>query len=177
MRIIAIGSSNPAKIKGVERAFRHYIKEFKLVSMSVDNCVGPQPWNYEEIFKGAECRAINSLRKIREADYAVGLEAGIVRHGDRYYILQVCCVISSEGGSAFGLSPGFEAPAEVIEPILKGVANELEDVVESLTDVEQVGEKVGLIGIMSKGIVRREDLSYHATLMALIKLFHSSLRG
>ena len=172
MRIVAVGSTNPAKIKGIERAFRHYIREFKLIGMSVGNCVGPQPWEYKEIFRGARCRAINSIRKIKGADYGVGLEAGIVRHEDRYYILQVCCVISSNGDSAFGLSPGFEAPTEVIEPIVEGISSELEKAVETLTNVERVGEKGGLIGIMSKGIVKREDLSYYATLMALIKLFH-----
>jgi len=175
MHIVAAGSYNPAKIKGIDRAFKHFIREFRLISTSVDNCVGPQPWGYDEIFRGAWCRSTNALRNIEGADYGVGLEAGIVKHGDKYYILQVCCITSSQGDTAFGISPGFEAPKEVIEPILKGTYRELEDAVESITNTGQVGEKEGLIGIMSKGLVKREDLSYYATLMALIKMFHRSL--
>lgn len=174
MLVIAVGSSNPVKIKGIKKAFSHYIREFKLYSISVDNCVGSQPWGYGEIFKGAWCRSINALKKIDGADYGVGLEAGVVRHGDRYYILQVCCIISSDGDSAFGLSPGFEAPKEVVEPIIKGIFDELEGAVESITEAKRVGEREGLVGIMSKGLVKRVDLSYYATLMALIRLFRRS---
>jgi len=173
--IIIVGSENPAKLRGIKKAFSIFFNNIELKSAIVNNEVGPQPFGFEEIFKGAECRALNALKINKSVDYSVGLEAGIVQLYNTYFILQVSCILTPFGNTYYGISPGFEVPRVIIKPILEGEFGELEDAVESITNMGQVGEKEGLIGIMSKGLVKREDLSYYATLMALIKMFHRSL--
>lgn len=167
---IGVGTDNPVKIRGIERAFSKFFSNFKMLYKDVDNVVGPQPIGYKEIFKGAYYRSQNIRKIYPHIKYSVGIEAGIVNHSDRYYALQACCIIIKNKDTFYGLSPGFELPRNIASIVLEGRVVELGEAVEKATGVEDAGRQGGLIGIMSGGVVDREELSYLATLMALISI-------
>ena len=165
-----VGTNNPVKIRGVDRALSRFFTDYKLFHIDVDNVVGPQPIGYVDIFKGAYYRAKNLRTSYSNVDYSVGVEAGIVKHNRKYYALQICCIMDSEGDTYYGLSPGFEVPFEIVSLIVEGEVSELEEAVEQIMGVKDAGRRGGLISIMSGGVVDREELTYLATLMALINL-------
>ena len=167
---VAIGSTNPAKINGVKRAFEKYYEQVYVKHHHVDNLVGPQPIGYDQTLNGSLNRALEIKKIYPDSDFYVGVEAGLVEHMDRYFALQVSTVISQSGKISYGISPAFEVPAEIALQVIEGEVVELEDAVIKYYGVENIGEKEGLIGILSKGRVTREDLSFIATLMALINL-------
>ena len=168
---IGVGSTNPSKVSGVRRALKLYFKDFDLVPVHVDNCVGPQPIGFEEVLLGARCRAKNVFSSRRDFFLGVGLEAGIVDIGNRYFVLQVCCIRNSSGEEFFGMSSAFEAPKRVVDEVVLGMFSELEEAVVKYSGIRDIGDREGLIGLLSGGRVVREDLSFQATLMALINLF------
>lgn len=165
---VALGSTNPAKINGVKRAFEKYYEHVYIRYHDVDNLVGPQPIGYDQILYGSINRATQIMRIYPDSDYYVGVEAGIVQHTDRYFALQISTIIDRSNRIYYGISPAFEVPVEIASQVIEGEVVELEDAVIKYYGVENIGEKEGLIGILSKGIVTREELSYLATLMALI---------
>lgn len=165
---VAIGSTNPAKINGVKRAFENYYEHVYIKHHHVDNLVGPQPIGYDQILNGSLNRALEIKKIYPDSDFYVGVEAGLVEHMDRYFALQVSTVISKSGKISYGISPAFEVPTEIALQVIEGKVVELEDAVLKYYGVKNIGEKEGLIGLLSRGKVTREDLSFIATLMALI---------
>jgi len=66
--IVAIGSRNPAKIKGIERAYKELFKNnivFKAIR--VKTSVPPQPLGLKLTLRGAVARALTAIRSVPEA--------------------------------------------------------------------------------------------------------------
>lgn len=165
---VAVGTINPTKINGVKRAFNIYYDQVYIECKDVNNLVGPQPLGYEQILKGSINRAIEIMKIYPDSDFYVGVEAGIVQHANRYFALQICTIIDKYNKIHYGISPAFEIPTDIVSQIIEKKVGELEDAVVMKYGVENIGEKEGLIGLLSKRKVTREDLSFYATLMALI---------
>ena len=82
--IIAVGSSNPAKIRSVQQAFQQITSvELELIGCSVESGVSDQPMGDAETKLGAKNRAMSSFEVYKkdhdgkEPHFAVGLEGGI----------------------------------------------------------------------------------------------------
>ena len=76
---VVIASLNPAKINAVQSAFNSAFphQEFNFVGVSVPSEVADQPMTDEETHRGALNRVKNAKVEMPNADYYVGLEAGI----------------------------------------------------------------------------------------------------
>ncbi len=164
---VRVGSKNPVKVRGAQRAFLRFFpdREVEVEGVEVESGVPPQPVGWEEVVRGARNRARGAWE---EGCYAVGLEAGLVEVGDVYVDLHVAVLLDPEGREAVGTSPGFQLPKEVQERALEG--EEVGEVFSELAGVEGVGRRAGAVGVLSSGVVLREDLCELATSMALISL-------
>ncbi|NPA47392.1 MAG: inosine/xanthosine triphosphatase [Thermococci archaeon] len=166
---VAVGSTNPTKVKAVENVFRSiYGNDVEVFGVDVESGVSDQPVGIEEIARGAVNRAKNALNEGR-AEFGVGIEAGIHRVPwtlTGYMDVQFCAVVDGRGVITLGHGPGFEYPPYVIKRISEGV--EAGVAMEELTGKRDVKRTTGAIGILTKGLLDRTRLNEIAVLMALI---------
>lgn len=76
---VIVASLNPAKINAVKSAFTEVFPEqdFSFDGVSVASEVPDQPMSNDETKQGAINRVRNAKSEVTDADYYVGLEAGI----------------------------------------------------------------------------------------------------
>ncbi len=170
--IVNVGSSNPSKIKAVERVFKK-IFNFEIVvrGVEVDSHVPPQPHN-DDTIKGAINRAKNAMM---DADYAVGIEAGLFWNPivEEYFDVAFCAILDKYGRFTYGHSGGFVYPPRVIEMVKNGM--EVGDAMEIISGIKDIKKKMGAIGFLSKGKIDRVEFNSQAVLMAMIPRISAEL--
>ena len=119
---IAVGSSNPLKIKAVKNIFSQIYPEnsLEIFGKKVDSKIPAQPFDIETI-EGAINRAKEAIQDL-DIDLSVGLEAGLFHFPltlTGYLDIHWCAILDRKGKITLGCSPGFELPPKVIHQIIK----------------------------------------------------------
>jgi len=169
---VVVGSKNPAKLEGVERAFRRFFESVEVSGANTDSGVGKQPFGTETIF-GAINRAKGAYS--RDYDFSVGVEAGLFPMPETltgYVDFQVACVYDGKLYT-LGFGPGFEYPPDVVCQVRRG--SEVGKVMERLSRIENLGEKHGSIGYLTRNSLKRRDLTEIAVTMALVPWINRAL--
>ncbi len=166
---IAVGTSNPAKIEGVVKAYEFFNIEVEVIPVKVESGVSRQPRSLEETVRGALIRAIRALEQVPDAEHGVGIESGLMHVPclNRIVDVTVAVIIDRDQKMSIGLSPAFELPPEVTRK-LYGEDMELEEIAESLSGVEKIGEKGGFIAYLTDSRYSRSELVRQAVIMALV---------
>ena len=163
---IHVGTRNTLKVRAVRAGFAAAFGDESLdvVAMATEGGVSSQPFD-DEVVQGAICRA---RRALTEADYGVGIEAGLVRFPgyDGYLSVQFCAVLDRTGRLTVGHGPGYTLPQEVLDRLMNG--STLNREMSRLSGIPEIKEKEGAIGILSGGRVGRFSITREAVLMALI---------
>ncbi|MEM1541593.1 MAG: inosine/xanthosine triphosphatase [Ignisphaera sp.] len=170
---VCIGSKNPAKLKGVERAFRQFFDVVKVEGYGVEG-VPKQPIGLENILRFARYRA----EKIKEidalCDFYLGIEAGLMNIEEiGYFDVHITYLIDKNNRTSYGFSPAFAIPKKFVEFLVSGVYEELEEIVDTHYGTSNIGDKGGFISLLTKNNVVREDLVYYSVIMALIPIINS----
>jgi len=178
---VLIGTKNPSKIKGVRKAFEKMFKTKVAIDyMPVITAVHPQPIGLKNVLRGAIERAVRVKEKAKEKyHYYVGIEAGIVPipwTSTGYMDFQVAAIVDNKDTLSLGFGPGFEFPREVVEYVVRGLG-EAEDVMEKISGIERIGDKMGAIGFLTQNVITRDLLSELAVIMALIPRLNIELYG
>ncbi len=174
--LIAAGTMNPSKVAGIRAAFTEILKvSVEVIPVSVDSGVPPQPIGIDEILKGARNRCFGALAKVRDAEFGVGVEAGIYGVEDKYYDVQAAVVCNASGKLSVGFSPSFQIPPSFAEALTTGKVKELEVIVDSYFGTKDIGEKGGLIKMLTRGVMTREHLTRDAVITALIPWINEGL--
>jgi inosine/xanthosine triphosphatase len=168
---VAVGSTNPAKINAVHKAMK-LLCDARVEGISVDSGVPPQPTNSRLVLLGALNRALRAIEKLG-ADYGVGVEAGFDIFAGVPIEFQATVIVDLQGKVSIGFSPGFMLPQQWLKELLEG--QELGLIAEQATRRKNIGSQLGLIGYLTYGHVTRSDLTYYATLMALVPRLNTSL--
>lgn len=168
---VAVGSLNKAKIAGVTEAFKIVFRKVYVIPVKVPSSVPNQPLDLNTILRGAINRAKFSLEKVN-ADYGVGIEAGVFKILNHYFDVQISAVYDGKN-IGLGISPGFLIPPKFMKQLFLG--KELEEVVNEYYNVHDIGDTIGFIGLLTKGMVNRKELTYYATLMALTYFINKDL--
>ena len=173
---IAVGSKRKAKINAVKKAFSLYYNDIDIFGVDVDSKISKQPMTDEETIHGAINRATGALKY---GDIGVGIEAGLKKVPQTitgYLNTTWCAIADKDGRITIGSSPDFEFPPKVIEGILEGKeATEAAIGVFKRKDIEL--REYGIIGELTKGIMKRDDYTYYAVLMALLPRINEGLYG
>ncbi|WP_243665952.1 inosine/xanthosine triphosphatase [Vulcanisaeta sp. JCM 16159] len=105
---------------------------------------------------------------MRNAEFGVGIEAGIIRVKgfEEGFDVTIAAVIDGSGKVTLGLSPGFMIPRKFMNEVMQGV--ELNDVVSRYYGEPNIGRKYGLIGALTRRFIDRVILNTEAVYMALI---------
>jgi pantetheine-phosphate adenylyltransferase len=162
--LLGVGSTNPAKLEGVEKVARKIFKKFMIRGIKVASRIHGQPFDNDTV-AGAMDRAKVAKKKLK-ADYGIGLESGLFRYDGRYFDCLVCAVYDGEE-TTIGYSMAFEIPKELGEDMRK-TGKTMSRLFAKLTGVADIGKKQGAIGYLSKGIAERSQMSEQAFLCAMI---------
>jgi inosine/xanthosine triphosphatase len=178
MKLVAVGTQNPVKTSAVEHILKRLLKEeFKVTRVDVDTGIPKQPIGLSQIIKGAVLRARQAISATKNAELGIGIEAGLVKIPctmTGYFDIQFAAIIDSRGNLTIGCGSGFEYPPTVVSEVLKK-GKEIGDVMEALTGIDKIGERMGAIGYLSHGELDRCNLTEQALLMAFIPRINKKL--
>jgi inosine/xanthosine triphosphatase len=173
---VLVGSENPVKIEAAKEVFSKYFGQISVTGVKVSSKVPIQPID-EEMLEGAKNRALE-LKKLNEekslgADFFVGIEGGITKLYSKWFASGVGCVIDNQGRIGYGISPYFELPGRIVEQLLSG--SELGEVMEEISGKNNIRQKEGAIGMLSKGVMDRKALYIHCLISALVPFLNKEL--
>jgi inosine/xanthosine triphosphatase len=158
---VAVGSTNPVKVKAAENVMRRIYGNVEIISVDVASNVSHTPLTDEECAEGAIYRAKEAIRKA-EADLGVGLEGGVAKRAGRYFLTGWCAVVDVGGDMALGCGGGIELPEVIVREVLSG--KELGDVMDEVTGISGTKRKMGAVGILTNGLTSRQE-SWEFTLL------------
>lgn len=155
MKII-VGSENPSKIRAAQMVVDELFPGEKVTGRKAPSGVSEQPKSDEEALAGAIKRA-RFVHEKTQADYAIGMEGGLQKIGERWFECGWVAVVNKEDQLGLGSSARFQASGKLIKEILAG--KEMGIVIDELTGETDIKEREGAMGVVSAGHVPR-DLCY-----------------
>lgn len=163
MSKIIVASANPAKISAVASAFSQAFPEqsFTVEGISVASEVREQPLCADETLLGARNRVKNARKLQADADFYVGLEAGI--DGDFTFAWMV---IENHKQRGEARSASLPLPPIALEKIQQGI--ELGDVMDDMFNQQNVKQKGGAIAMLTNHTLSRSSVYQQALILALI---------
>ncbi len=168
-----VGTRNPSKVHGVELALRDLGIDAEVAPIPVDSGVPPQPIGLDTVVRGARNRALAACTE--GCDCCVGVEAGFFRLEEDVYVDVQVASVKCSGRLTYGLSPGFMIPRRFWEPLVAGEAPELEVLVDKWFGTRNIGDKGGLISLVTRGVIDRVHLTRDAVIMAIVPYINEEL--
>jgi len=164
---VAVATSNMIKVYAVKEAFNHFYSNVRVMNVSSSN-LSPQPITLSGTVNGAVARARTALQKLNDSELGVGIEAGLMEIPDikTYLNVQFAAIIDHDENISLGSSSGFQLPTEVTKMVLIERI-EVDKAIEFLYGVKDIGEKRGIIDLMTKGVTTRKELIINALIMAI----------
>lgn len=164
--LVAVGSVNPVKVRSVKRVLSRFM-DVEVVPVDVRTSVPRQPVGSRDLVLGALERALGALNVVARAHLSVGVEAGPMEFYTRTGFLetQVAVIVDRDCRISVGLSPSFELDPEVVKLMLMG--EELSQAVRVPRGAGDIGEMIGYIGYITRGLITRQGLTEAAVAMAL----------
>jgi inosine/xanthosine triphosphatase len=166
---VAVGTANRLKRDAVADAFARVFPGFKSTVRAFDVASGvPEQPMDADTAAGALLRAEAALGVWKNADYGVGVEAGLVRDPflGRMLDVQYCAVIDRRGTASAGHGGGFYYPDAVTDKVLAGAT--VSHVLGPIAGDARIGSTTGAIGWLTRGAIERKELTVHGVLMALV---------
>ncbi|MEC2224443.1 DUF84 family protein [Heyndrickxia faecalis] len=163
--IIAIGSTNPAKVSAVRKAFEVLDgQKIEFVAAGVPSGVKEQPFSDEETLQGAINRS-RAVLAAKNADIGIGLEGGVVETPHGLFLCNWGALVV-EGEEPF-IAGGARIPLPEEIAVRLRAGEELGPVMENYAKKENVRKKEGAIGVFTNELVTRGDMFTHITKMLL----------
>lgn len=197
--LVAVGSTNPVKVRAAETAFGKCFPEHKITCYAVPGVksgVSDQPIGMGETERGARNRAVAAMKKASATKawaphFAVGLEGGLVTSSglgsarENGYkkggapspgldCVAVMAVLErSSGRISTGTSSSFTLPPLLTKLVRGGMElGDADDVVFSRTNSKQ---EDGTVGILTKGVIDRTAYYVHPLVLALVPFVNKEL--
>ena len=171
--IVSVGSTNPTKITPVYEVFVKHFPTVIVKGISVRSGVQDQPMDIDEMYKGALTRAQNALKKVKGAQYGVGIEGGLHKHSFGWFEHSIVVIINKKKQIGVGATGGLVLPEIIMDSIHKG--KNLEEAIDTHFKTTKIGEGIGMFGIMTKGVVTRSEGVRHGVAFALARFLHEAV--
>lgn len=184
---IMLGSTNEAKIRGVQRALadlRASIQGPDLSCLETWTCkaesgVRDEPLGFPMTIEGAQNRAYAAYQRLaRKADMSssatvmlgMGIESGFVEIAPTIFTLYNFDVCALFDGQQYylGISPGFEYPRQLVQNIFLH-RQPFQQARQYITTSANVERQSGIIGVIAGSLVDRPEMTRLATRLALIR--------
>jgi len=166
---IAVGSANPVKLAAVRSVASVVWPAATVESVEVDSGVRDQPLSDAEMVAGARARALAARARL-DADLGVGLEGGVQE--STWGCLLTGWVAVADRSGQVGLGSGGRI---VLPPVLAAAmeqGQELGPAVDRLTGQRDTRRGPGAVGVLTGGLVAREESFRVATAYALACFLH-----
>lgn len=169
--IVAVGSTNPVKIKAVRLAFRKVYpdKSWFIKGVEVDSQVSKQPKSDEETLTGAINRAKKAISKLK-ADFGVGLEGGLQKVKGEWFDKGWCVVVNKKAEMGIGSSVNVHVPKVFFNFIEKGLELGIAD--DIVLGTKNSKYKDGHFGIMTNLYITRTHGYTDAVISALARFLN-----
>lgn len=182
---IMLGTTNGAKIRGVQQAFRHLHTVLQGPDLStpatwscqVDTGVSEEPWGFPATIQGAQNRARAAYTRLTSGEcpvtpgcLGIGVESGFIEVAPATFTLynfDVCALFDGQY-DYLGISPGFEYPRRLVRNIFlhRQPFQQARQYITTTADIEQ---HAGIVGELAGGLTDRPEMTSLATRMALIR--------
>jgi len=171
---IAVGSTNPVKINATKLAFQKVWpkKKWEVVGLEIPSGVFEQPMSDVESIKGATNRAKGALKQAK-ADFGVGLEGGLQKFGEKWFDCGWIIVIDKKSTIGVGSSIRMQTPPKIMEFVKNGM--EVGDIDDILFGQKNTKQKQGHFGLMTGGVLTREDAYLDGVISALTRFLKPEL--
>lgn len=172
---IFVGSTNPVKINAVINAASETWPEVEVKGASVPSGVPEQPLSDEVTQQGAANRARAALKLAQKAGHqenvlGVGLEGGaFINDQDVMWSTVWAAVIDPENNLHFANGARFKVPDIVCQKIQNG--QEMGPIMADLVKDDNVKQKQGMIGVITRGFVDRTE-EYASLVKLALGLWH-----
>lgn len=153
--LVVIGTKNSAKVTAVKEAFS-CLTNIQFVEQKVPSNVSDQPMSFDETRIGAIGRANNAIAIHKEADFAIGLEGGLHKQEDGWYLCNWGALVTKNNETFLSGGMSIKLPDEIISEVQKG--KELADVMDEYTSKKNGRHNEGAVGVFTNGFVYRKDL-------------------
>lgn len=171
--LIAVGSTNPTKVRPVRTVFSHYFGKVKVVGVGVESGVPEQPIGEDQTYAGAVNRARRALAEVEGAEYGVGIEGGLAERSYGWFEYSLVVITNREGQIGIGASSGLTLPESILQRIHRG--QNLEQAIDDMFGTQQIGEGIGMFGVMTNGYVTRAASVKQGVAFALSRFLHAEL--
>ena len=168
---IAVGSTNPIKIRAVRNVVRKIFPRAKIIALDVPSGVPNQPFGDEETRRGAVSRA-HAAREAADADWGVGLEGGIVENKFGTMTCAWCAIVNRAERVGIGGSTNMLLPDEVAARVKAGA--ELGKAMDAFAKIRDVKRKMGAIGVLTKGLTDRQRSYEYILKLAVVRFLWKS---
>ena len=152
---VAVGSMNPVKIGASRAVLERLATGIEVVGIAAASGVPEQPWGDDETIRGALARA-RAARQATGADLGIGIEGGVVANEDGS--VRTCAwaaIVARDGREGVGGSLVLTLPAPVAELVRGGM--ELGLAMDAVTGSRNVKHGLGAVGILTRGLVSRQQ--------------------
>ena len=164
---VLIGTKNPGKIEGAKRALENYYKDVEIVGVKAESNVSEQPVGLET-YMGALNRTNNLIKYAKEnnidADLFMSVESGLTKELGFWAITNIAVIKNNKGELGAGSSSSFPVPKKYVESIK---TETLGTVMDSIFNESDLRSSTGGIGLLTKEVLTRIDLTKEAFVMAL----------
>ncbi len=167
MITLVIASTNPVKVRAAINGFQRLFpgSQLNAVPIAAPSDVAQQPMSDEETLQGAMNRVRNARAAHPQADYWIGIEAG-VQARDNGLTSYSWIVVQSATLTGKARTGTFFLPPAVAELIRQGKElGEADDIVFGRSNSKQEG---GAVGLLTANVIDRLQLYEHAMILALI---------
>lgn len=179
MRLVIVGSRNPAKIRPVQEVFRQLEPEAVIQGRDVASGVPDQPLGEEETRRGAVNRACAALH-LAEIEHAadawgIGLEGGVRLDADGYGWLFGMVAVVHSGRLETVRTAEMRVPPPVLARVQGG--EELGTVMDDLLGTVNIKRGVGSVGVLTGGLADRADVWRLGLALALAPFLNAEFYG
>jgi inosine/xanthosine triphosphatase len=171
---IAIGSTNPVKLRAARNVLRKLYPHAEFVALQVASGVPVQPRGDKQTRHGAVNRA-QAARQAARADFGVGLEGGIVENEYGTMTCAWCAIVDRAGRVGVGGSTNMQLPDEVAARVKRG--DELGDAMDAFANIRGVKRKMGAIGVLTKGLSNRQRAYEYIVALAVARFLWKGKYG
>lgn len=186
---VAIGSIRPPKVEAVRSVMAQIAQhlasspgEVSYIAREVPSGVGAVPLSIHEIRRGAYNRAVEARRLIEEecgpVDFSIGLEGGLFILNEEGNVervhLQSWAYVEHRGEGHFGSSMSMPIPVHLAHEVIEK-KQDLGKVIDQYASRENVRDRDGAFGFLSRGYLNRQQAFELALLGAFAPFYHQSL--
>jgi inosine/xanthosine triphosphatase len=151
--IFAIGSTNPQKVGAAAVVIKKVFPTAHLLASEVQSGVSLQPMGRLETIRGAINRAL-SARAHLDANWGIGMESGVEKHNNAWYISDYCCLIGNDSFLSISGGTNLQLPISMGSLLQQG--EELGNIMDTFSGQSMTKHTGGAASILTKGLLNRQ---------------------